>query len=46
MAERIEYDEFRLFHENASEFGLPYDVPPTVRRQFVEIEPGRRLSAC
>jgi pimeloyl-ACP methyl ester carboxylesterase len=45
MAERIEYDEFGLFHENASEFGLPYDGPPTVRRQFVEIEPGRRLSA-
>jgi pimeloyl-ACP methyl ester carboxylesterase len=45
MAEGIEYDEFGLFHENASEFGLPYDGPPTVRREFVEIEPGRRLSA-
>jgi pimeloyl-ACP methyl ester carboxylesterase len=45
MAERIEYDEFGLFHENASEFGLPYDGPPTVHRQFVDIEPGRRLSA-
>ncbi len=43
--ERIEYDEFGLFHENAEEFGLPYDGPPEVRRVFVEVEPGRRLSA-
>ena len=43
--DRIEYDEFGLFHENASEFGLPYDGPPSVRREFVEVEPGRRLSA-
>jgi len=45
MAERIEYDEFGLFHENASEFGLPYTGPPTVRRASVEIEPGRSLSS-
>ena len=43
--ERVEYDEFSLFHENAEEFGLPYDGPPTVRREFVEVEPDRRLSA-
>jgi pimeloyl-ACP methyl ester carboxylesterase len=49
--ERIPYDEFSLFHENAEEFGLPYDGPPTVRREAVEVEtgeggePGRRLSA-
>jgi pimeloyl-ACP methyl ester carboxylesterase len=43
--ERIEYDEFGLFHENAEEFGLPYDRPPVVRRADVEVEPGRRLSA-
>ncbi len=43
--ERIPYDEFSLFHENAEEFGLPYDGPPTVRRGSVEVEPGRRLSA-
>ena len=30
-AERVPYDEFSLFHENAEEFGLPYDGPPTVR---------------
>ena len=34
-----------MFHENAEEFGLPYDGPPTVRRESVEVEPGRRLSA-
>ena len=43
--ERIPYDEFSLFHENAEEFGLPYDGPPVVRREAVEIEPGRSLSA-
>jgi pimeloyl-ACP methyl ester carboxylesterase len=42
---RIEYDEFGLFHENASEYGLPYDGPPAVRREFVEVGPHRRLSA-
>ena len=40
-----EYDEFGLFHENAAEFGLPFVGPPTVRREFVEVEPDRRLSA-
>ncbi len=45
MVERIEYDEFGLFHENAAEFGLPYDGPPTVRREFVTIDADRRLSA-
>jgi len=43
--ERIEYDEFGLFHENAQEFGLPYDAPPVVRRVAVEVEPGRRISS-
>jgi pimeloyl-ACP methyl ester carboxylesterase len=45
MVERIEYDEFGLFYQNAEEFGLPYDGPPAVRRESVEIEPGRRVSA-
>jgi pimeloyl-ACP methyl ester carboxylesterase len=44
-AERVSYDEFGLFHENAEEYGLPYDGPPTVRRERVEVEPGRSLSA-
>jgi pimeloyl-ACP methyl ester carboxylesterase len=44
-AEHVEYDEFGLFHENATEYGLPFDEPPAVRREHVEVEPGRRLSA-
>jgi pimeloyl-ACP methyl ester carboxylesterase len=43
--ERVPYDEFSMFHENAEEFGLPYDGPPIVRREFVEVGPDRRLSA-
>jgi pimeloyl-ACP methyl ester carboxylesterase len=43
--ERIPYDEFSMFRENADEFGIPYDGPPVVRRKAVEVEPGRRLSA-
>jgi pimeloyl-ACP methyl ester carboxylesterase len=43
--ERVPYDEFSMFHENAEEFGLPYDGPPVVRRQAVEVETGRHLSA-
>src|SRR3954453_12903429 len=45
MNERVAYDEFGLFHENAEEYGLPYDGPPTVRREEVEVAPGRTLSA-
>ena len=33
--ERVAYDEF----------GLPYDGPPTVRREFVAVDDSRRLSA-
>ncbi len=43
--DRVEYDEFGLFHENADEFGLPFDGPPLVRRAWVEVADGRRLSA-
>jgi pimeloyl-ACP methyl ester carboxylesterase len=48
MPERVEYDEFGLLHENAAEFGLPFDRPPVVRRAFADVDPqagGRRLSA-
>jgi pimeloyl-ACP methyl ester carboxylesterase len=45
MADRIEYDEFGLFHENAEEYGLPFETPPVVRRARVEVAPGRALSA-
>ena len=41
----IEYDEFGLFHENASEAGLPFDDPPAVVRVEVEVAPGQRVSA-
>jgi pimeloyl-ACP methyl ester carboxylesterase len=43
--ERIAYDEFGYFHENAAEFGLAYDGPPAVRRESVEVRDGCRLSA-
>lgn len=43
--ERIPYDELGLFHENAEEFGLPYDGPPTVRRVTVAVDDERSFSA-
>jgi pimeloyl-ACP methyl ester carboxylesterase len=45
MGERIDYDEFSYFHENAAEFGLPFDGPPEVRRETVPLGDGRHLSA-
>ena len=39
------YDEFGLFHENASEWEIAYPGPPTVRRERVEFAPGRFVSA-
>jgi pimeloyl-ACP methyl ester carboxylesterase len=45
VSERIEYDEFGLFHENAAEHGLAYPGPPAVRRAAVDVEPGRAISA-
>jgi pimeloyl-ACP methyl ester carboxylesterase len=39
------YDEFGLFAENASEYGLPYPGPPEVRRVEVEVSPGRHVSS-
>ncbi len=43
--ERIAYDEFGLFHENAAEYGLPFEVPPIVRRTVVTLAEGRDISA-
>jgi pimeloyl-ACP methyl ester carboxylesterase len=40
----VPYDEFGLFHENASEYGLPYDGPPDVRRVQVDVGGGRQVS--
>jgi pimeloyl-ACP methyl ester carboxylesterase len=45
VTDRIDYDEFGLFHENAAEYGLPFDRPPAVRRVFADVDGGRRLSA-
>jgi pimeloyl-ACP methyl ester carboxylesterase len=45
VIDRIDYDEFGLFDQNAAEYGLPFAAPPVVRRAFVEVAPGRRLSA-
>ena len=39
--ERVPYDEFGLFHENAEEFGIPYAGPPVVRREFVPVDADR-----
>ncbi|HSO96638.1 MAG TPA: alpha/beta hydrolase [Acidimicrobiia bacterium] len=45
MADPASYDEFGLFHENAEEYGLPWEEPPTVRRVAVPVAPdGRKLS--
>ncbi|MGH9096603.1 MAG: alpha/beta fold hydrolase [Acidimicrobiales bacterium] len=40
-----DYDEFSMFADNASEVGLPWRGDPVVRRQAVEVAPGRHLSA-
>ncbi len=44
MADRVPYDEFSMFHENAAEYGIDFE-PPTVRRESVELGDGRRMSA-
>jgi pimeloyl-ACP methyl ester carboxylesterase len=43
--ERIVYDEFGLFHENASEYGLPFAAPPIVRRVSVATPGAPHVSA-
>ena len=45
MVNRVPYDEFSMFHENAEEFGIPYAGPPAVRREKVDLGDGRSLSA-
>lgn len=42
--ERVPYDEFSVFHENAEEFGIDY-VEPVVRRVSVTMDDGREHSA-
>ncbi len=41
----VEYDEFEMLHENADEYGIPFDRPPVVRRETVELPTGLNLSA-
>jgi pimeloyl-ACP methyl ester carboxylesterase len=45
VQERIPYDEFSMFQENAEEHGITFDAPPVVRRAAVEVGDGRRLSS-
>jgi pimeloyl-ACP methyl ester carboxylesterase len=45
VPELVPYDEFGLFHQNASEYGIPYPGPPEVRRVGVEVSPGRHVSS-
>jgi pimeloyl-ACP methyl ester carboxylesterase len=45
VSERIPYDEFGLFHENADEYGLPFTAPPRVARREVSVAPDRAVSA-
>ena len=40
----IDYDELGLFHENAEEWGLVLDAPPTVRRAAATLPDGRAIS--
>jgi pimeloyl-ACP methyl ester carboxylesterase len=43
--ERVPYDEFAYYADNAAEAGLPFTAPPVVERTSVEVRPGFRLSA-
>ena len=45
MVEKVPYDEFSMFHENASEYGIAYAGPPVVSREFVAVSGGRKISA-
>jgi pimeloyl-ACP methyl ester carboxylesterase len=45
MVEKVSYDEFGMFHENASEYGIPYPAPPVVSREFISVDGDRKLSA-
>jgi pimeloyl-ACP methyl ester carboxylesterase len=45
MSEALQYDELGLFHENAEEYGLPFDAAPVVARQSVDVGGGQQVSA-
>jgi pimeloyl-ACP methyl ester carboxylesterase len=40
-----DYDEFAFLQDNASEAGVPWNGPPALRREFVDVGEGRRVSA-
>ena len=42
--ENIFYDEFSMLHENAEEFGLPFEQAPVLRREEFALSDGRLLS--
>ena len=44
MAERVEYDEFSMFHENAAEYGIAYAGPRSCAACRSRLTPGQ-LSA-
>ncbi|MBV8980644.1 MAG: alpha/beta hydrolase [Acidimicrobiia bacterium] len=41
----MKYDEFSMLEDNATEVGLAWSVPPTVRRESVDVGGGQRVSA-
>jgi pimeloyl-ACP methyl ester carboxylesterase len=43
--DRVPYDEFSYFADNASEYGIAYDGPPAVHRVAVPMDDGRTMSA-
>jgi pimeloyl-ACP methyl ester carboxylesterase len=47
VVERVPYDEFAYFADNAAEYGIAYHGSPDVRRVAVEVDhaAGRRVSA-
>lgn len=45
VGEMVEYDEFSYFADNAAEFGIPYEGPPSVQRETVTMPDGRVMSA-
>ena len=45
MVDRVPYDEFSMFHENAGEFGLPTTARRPSGGSSVEVDAGRWLSA-
>lgn len=43
--ERVPYDEFSYFRDNATEAGIPWSGEPTVRRVTIAVDDARSLSA-